>query len=98
MENLAGVSGGQCDAYCSVCEVYCIVVPELRELRSGTMWKFRLRGQGVRVMYIALYVTYIALYFLNYGSLGPELYWKFRLGGQGASVMYIALHVKYIAL
>ena len=61
MEIPAGVSGGHGDAYCIVCAVYCIVVPELRELSSGTMLKFRLWGQEVRVMYTALYVKYIAL-------------------------------------
>ena len=41
----AGWSGGQGDVYCIVGEVYCVVVPELRELSCGTVWKFRLGGQ-----------------------------------------------------
>ena len=61
MEIPAGVSGGQGDVNCIACKVCCIVVPELLKLSSGTMWKFRLGCQGVRVMHIALYVKYIAL-------------------------------------
>ena len=65
MEIPAGVSEGDGDVYCIVCEVYRIVVPELRGLSSGTMWKFRLGGHGVTVMYFALYVKYVALQFRN---------------------------------